>query len=1070
MSLFIRGLTGNIQTPFKLSMNTITKKNMFLLAVAAGLFLLCGTAQAEFAKPVAASAEQETWTIDKTIQADLTEESPAGLHPFNTANNISWLASCNWTTGQTRWITYQLGADLGGGNYEKFWVDKIYLWQYSYATQTHRQLKDFDIYASEDGGGIYTQVGETRSMTQHTSGSIPAQTFDVGALATHIKLIIKSNQSATPDEASHKFVGLGEFRFEKGQIPNYITLGVSRSLPVYNETMEIKVVDFYSHGASGPASFYAEDPNGQIHLVGTESLVEPIICQWIPNSSLGLHKLWCEINSVKSNICDVFVTNRLLHFSYWVVPPTQKWATVGGLNADLTSSEAARRGIVKCVWRLGSQESATLITEQDYVDYWSSSYPEIPGIILDEFNGNGHPRDVLPSQALILLRQQYPDMFVGPYTIGVSDSNVVDGFRSTSLVHLETYGFYFGQYHKFGSYLTACNEGIGDKTLITIGLSPPGVLTYTRVNHEIELRRQFSYLRTNYPDMPGMALFSNGTETMMEAVDRAIYDYFLGPAVLSSLDGNTVNIANIGQLPAESVRVIFENSSGGESVETITIIEAGDTNGLTLPSGYTSARLEQQTGYTVVNYTSPMDIQFDAAAAEATRIYMCNFENFAEPLLGDVVWDLTYDDSNDVEAASCNLNSNLPEGNFAFSFDVELGEVNRYGKVGVVLADSNGDGLIGLHWRRSDADDDLGANIPRAIMTFIDNNDVAVTEAIAPGMNAPDKKQRFFIAYDDSHKVVRVMMFDKTSGILRWDTGFIPVEGSFNPDQLRCELTTAEGSIFQWNDATNRIYMQGNNNENYIIQSWVDNLKIMYGTQSHGDLDCSNFVDINDLFLFAQKWMAICNLQNNFCDGADYDNSNLVDFSDFAELANNWYTPCGGTAQAEFVKPVAASAEQETWTIDKTLQADLDVESPAGLHPFNTANNISWLASCNWTIGQTRWVVYQLGADLGGGNYEKFWVDKIYLWQYSYATQTYRQMKDFDIYASEDGGITYTQVGETRSMTIHTSGEIPAQTFDVCALATHIKLIVKSNQSTTPDEASHKFVGLGEFRFEKINQ
>ena len=56
-----------------------------------------------------------------------------------------------------------------------------------------------------------------------------------------------------------------------------------------------------------------------------------------------------------------------------------------------------------------------------------------------------------------------------------------------------------------------------------------------------------------------------------------------------------------------------------------------------------------------------------------------------------------------------------------------------------------------------------------------------------------------------------------------------------------------------------------------------------------GDIARNNTVDINDLGIIAQQWLASgCGSVNQWCARADIDNSTGVDFVDYALLAKDW--------------------------------------------------------------------------------------------------------------------------------------------------------------------------------------
>jgi beta-glucanase (GH16 family) len=85
-----------------------------------------------------------------------------------------------------------------------------------------------------------------------------------------------------------------------------------------------------------------------------------------------------------------------------------------------------------------------------------------------------------------------------------------------------------------------------------------------------------------------------------------------------------------------------------------------------------------------------------------------------------------------------------------------------------------------------------------------------------------------------------------------------------------------------------------------------------------GDVDGDGYVNVIDLSLFAEQWLANGCIPPDWCGGADIDHSSSVDFGDFVSLAQNWST----------VMPVwsdefeGTSVDTSKWNIYNQADAD----------------------------------------------------------------------------------------------------------------------------------------------------
>lgn len=618
-------------------------------------------------------------------------------------------------------------------------------------------------------------------------------------------------------------------------------LSVSRSLPVRGKSVRLSAAadpQRLIEGLSHPrVKFLARPSTGGAREIGRVHLSASGLAtmDWTPRE-LGPHQLWCEIpvtgKTLRSEAIEAFVTPHLLHFNYWSCPPSQRYVTSVLAPKDEETALAASwlsRGVLPLRWKWGYGIAKEWKTAETYAEDWKKLAPSQAGIMIDEF-GSGEPIDQLMGRALSLVRKEAPGLFLAPYCMGVDGDGMVAGFRDADLILVECYVGDWRGYGVFDRWRSTRKHELAGKALAVLGLGPDWVTT------EKELRRQVAYIRTTMPEMPGLAFFPGASDRLMQAVDRAIYDYYLAPAVLLTTDaeGHTAEVRNLGCLPAKQVSITLVSREGKTQRCTVRRLEPEASERFPLPQGY-EPRLEAAPGkYTVIRYQDPSKLPPpDMAAQTAASAYRERFRaaDRVRPLAGSPKLDIAVSESDKpehkgkVESATIAV----PPSNgrsVALTFDVELGRVWFYGSVGVKLA---GEGSLGFSWCHHEPDTDVAGSVPRAYFTFGDAKKTVARETLPPAMG-PDRRFRLFASYD-AKGFVRGMLLKHDGGLL-WDTGDLPVDPSFRCDRLRLEVLPFEGSEIRHEAEAARLFLRsvsgGPLPSPYVLESWVSNAEVAY--------------------------------------------------------------------------------------------------------------------------------------------------------------------------------------------------------------------------------------------------
>jgi len=553
------------------------------------------------------------------------------------------------------------------------------------------------------------------------------------------------------------------------------SLRVGRAMPVVGSEVALSV------RWGGPAlpdgtrvAFRAERPAGMWQAAATvaDGRAE---AAWTP-AAPGLYDVVAEANGTELGRQTVFAVVTPVHINHWTCAPTQRYVTSVLDNGDGTTAEQWRdRGVLPLNWAGGQCDFATRKTAEAFAKAWAEPSPGRAGIMIDEFGGGGEQDEVM-GEALTLLRASSPGTFIAPYCVGVSGTKMIKGFARSDLVLAEVYVNDWRGYGVItGRAGPAVAVGLGDHTIAVLGLQQ-------WITTETELRAQVAYTRSELPELPGIGFFPNVPDYLADAVDRAVYDYFLGPALLVRDDA----VWNIGQLPAIGVRIA--SADGGE--RALPPLDPGARE--PLRDGESVLRSE---GYTLVEYHSPVDAA-PPTADESQAALQFEADTLGEgggravDLGGIAVDRLPQDDK---RAPGCVSGASVPitsrAGKVGLAFDITFGKAYFYGTVGMSVA---GDGRLSVSFNHGDQDHDIAPDQPRAEFTVLGpGNNGRLTRLVCPLGLRTGETYHVFVGCDGSGVLACIRT---ARGEVIWQSGRVPCGASPTVDRLRAEVSAFEGS------------------------------------------------------------------------------------------------------------------------------------------------------------------------------------------------------------------------------------------------------------------------------------
>lgn len=429
----------------------------------------------------------------------------------------------------------------------------------------------------------------------------------------------------------------------------------------------------------------------------------------------------------------------------------------------------------------------------------------VTGFVVDEmFDGSAH--DQIVGEAVRLVQEEYPDLYVTPYFQWASGEDMIAALAASDLALVEVFPNDFREYEGYGGRLQqAIDVGLEDHIL--------AVLSLYQATHEAELRQQVLYFRSHYPDLPGIAFFGNPASIALRAaMDTIIEEAFLAPALVVEVSGSTATVRNIGGEDAADVRVSFLVGDGSLADEAdLGDIAAGDIAAATTTEDFGHVVLSAAEGVTLLVWTDPREVEPDAGAAEAWWSVLVAGASETEVLAGRPDLDEQY-------SGSLLTHATLPLGNstsFGLEAGFELVDATIYGVAGIGVQSSDASLLLSLY--RGEYDNDLGSQDVRATFTWTSPAGVEVTSLVPVGLTPG--VYTFRMGFDATS--VRAVILD-AAGSLVADTGSLAIDGPFAPDELVLDVRDEGPSEVAWDDSGDeRVWLHGGVSTAFYVDGWV---------------------------------------------------------------------------------------------------------------------------------------------------------------------------------------------------------------------------------------------------------
>ena len=622
---------------------------------------------------------------------------------------------------------------------------------------------------------------------------------------------------------------------------------IGRAMPLCGERVGLTawVLAAERVGRRATVHFVARQPGGAEREICPPIEVEAsrrgptrVVAEWVPDE-VGPWAVTCRVSAGQVRMKaarEAWVTASRLHFVYWGCALAQRHVTAVMANdkEQATSHRWRHRGVAALRWKGGACYRETRKTPEDYVVPWSRIEQGHSGILIDELGG-GTEADQVMGKALVELRRRRPEMLIVPYCVGLEGEDMVAGLRASDLVLAECYAGDWRHYGVFGRWEAVARHGLADRTLAALGIGRGWATT------EAEVRRQFACLRSRYPGMPGMAFFPEVPPRLSAAVDKAIEDYFLRPALLVRWDVGdaTATVLNIGQLPARDAVAVLEGARARET--PLATLAAGAATTLRVPDGTSGVRIRPAPGrYTVVAYESPAAgplpdraATVRAAAALAALARGPSVHLLArEPSLAltrsqDEQGRAEY--TGNVEAATLALGEHAARVR-GLSVDLEVGRCAHYGTIGLELR--GGDASLGFRLCHHEPDGDLPRTSPRLTAWFQDASGGRVQGTMPPGLE-PGRVYRVVLARSAGGGA-RVVVWEKARRLL-WDSGPWRPGGEARFAAVRFAVRPFRDSAIRWEPRAGRLFLRGVSAgplpSPYRLEGWLSNLTLHLTTE-----------------------------------------------------------------------------------------------------------------------------------------------------------------------------------------------------------------------------------------------
>ena len=148
------------------------------------------------------------------------------------------------------------------------------------------------------------------------------------------------------------------------------------------------------------------------------------------------------------------------------------------------------------------------------------------------------------------------------------------------------------------------------------------------------------------------------------------------------------------------------------------------------------------------------------------------------------------------------------------------------------------------------------------------------------------------------------------------------------------------------------------------------------------------------------------------------------------------------------VTPVSAVASSSHFTVSASNLID-NSGLNGDLHSGNWSD--MWIKEGTFPVETTALLTFDLG--------QQYQLGSALIWQYNSDIDYTRGLKDFYIQVSNDG-VNFQTIGDLRTLTISTGGDIPAQVVDFSAAARYVRFDIRTNF-----DQQWPWVGLSEVKF-----
>ncbi|MFA5645237.1 MAG: hypothetical protein WDA18_02635 [Candidatus Ratteibacteria bacterium] len=298
-------------------------------------------------------------------------------------------------------------------------------------------------------------------------------------------------------------------------------------------------------------------------------------------------------NNAKKMEQEVAIVAKQLHFHFWDAPKWMKYPTIVMCNKQEELDYWKMRGVIPARWERGIKGRKDNWDMEKYVSRWTSHVKMgWPAICIDEFGRGTSVTDAYMRSALVESKKIVPDLFISLWITGIGDSPEEILKTSADLVMIERYKESFVGYIGFNQqWEKAVSMGLEKNSILCLGLG-------RWITTEQELINQMRYIKKLQPPMPGVGFFGSAADHIYQAVDRAIYDYFLKPVLwIDKTESGDAVIVNTGGMDAKKIVITYAQ---GAMKIGVPLLKAGESIILHIPASHAEIIIEPSEFYSVL--------------------------------------------------------------------------------------------------------------------------------------------------------------------------------------------------------------------------------------------------------------------------------------------------------------------------------------------------------------------------------------------------------------------------------------------------------------------------------------